>query len=137
LAAGPRPACGGARDPRRHARPVPARVLMLTARVAVRLGTLDLDVAVDAAPGEIVALLGPNGAGKTTFLRAVAGLVALDRGRVELDDVVLEDASRGFRVRRNAGRSAWSSRTTCCFPISPRSRAWRSACARAGPRRPR
>ena len=71
---------------------------MLTARVAVRLGTLDLDVAVDAAPGEIVAVLGPNGAGKTTFLRAVAGLVALDRGRVDLDDVVLEDASRGFRV---------------------------------------
>ena len=57
---------------------------MLTTRVGVRLGTLDLDVAVDAAPGEIVAVLGPNGAGKTTFLRAVAGLVALVRvlGRV-------------------------------------------------------
>src|SRR5207244_11789095 len=94
----PRPARGGARDPRPHARPVPTGVLMLTARVAVRLGTLDLDVAVDAAPGEIVSVLWPNGAGKTTFLRAVAGLVALDRGRVDLDDVVLEDASGGFRV---------------------------------------
>jgi len=71
---------------------------MLRATVAVRLGTLDLDVAVDAAPGEIVALLGPNGAGKTTFLRAVAGLAALDRGRVELDEVVLEDTSRGVRM---------------------------------------
>jgi molybdate transport system ATP-binding protein len=71
---------------------------MLTAQVAVRLGTLDLDVAVEAAAGEIVAVLGPNGAGKSTLLRAISGLVALDRGRVELDDAVLEDARRGIRV---------------------------------------
>ena len=66
---------------------------MLAARVALRLGTLDLDVTIDAAPGEIVAVLGPNGAGKSTFLRAVAGLVPLDRGRVEVDAVVLEDVA--------------------------------------------
>ena len=71
---------------------------MLTAQVALRLGTLDLDVTIDAAPGEIVAVLGPNGAGKTTFLRAVAGLVPLTRGRVELDDVVLEDAARDVHL---------------------------------------
>ncbi len=71
---------------------------MLTAQVAVRLGTLDLDVSVEAAPGEIVAVLGPNGAGKSTFLRAVAGLVPLSKGRVELDDVVLEDASRDIHL---------------------------------------
>ena len=67
---------------------------MLTAQVAVQLGTLDLDVSIEAAPGEIVAVLGPNGAGKTTFLRAVAGLVPLARGRVTVDEVVLEDAAR-------------------------------------------
>ena len=67
---------------------------MLQAQVAVRLGTLDLDVSIEAAPGEIVAVLGPNGAGKSTFLRAVAGLVPLARGRVELDGVVLEDVAR-------------------------------------------
>jgi len=71
---------------------------MLTAHVAVRIGTLDLDVAIDAAPGEIVAVLGPNGAGKSTFLRAVAGLVRLDAGRVELDEIVLEDAARGIQL---------------------------------------
>ena len=71
---------------------------MLSAQVALRIGTLDLDVTIDAAPGEIVALLGPNGAGKTTFLRAVAGLVRLTRGRVELDDVVLEDAARDIHL---------------------------------------
>ncbi len=71
---------------------------MLRAQVAVRLGTLDLDVSIEAAPGEIVAILGPNGAGKTTFLRAVAGLVPMARGRVELDDVVLEDVARGVHL---------------------------------------
>jgi len=71
---------------------------MLTAQVAVRLGTLDLDVSIDATPGEIVAVLGPNGAGKTTFLRAVAGLVPLTQGRVVLDEVVLEDAARHVHV---------------------------------------
>jgi branched-chain amino acid transport system ATP-binding protein len=38
-----------------------------------------------AAPGEIVALLGPNGAGKSTLVRAVAGLVRVESGRVRLD----------------------------------------------------
>jgi molybdopterin-binding protein len=71
---------------------------MLTAQVALRLGALDLDVTVEAAPGEIVAILGPNGAGKTTFLRAVAGLVPLTRGRVDLDDVVLEDVARHIHL---------------------------------------
>jgi molybdate transport system ATP-binding protein len=71
---------------------------MLTAQVALRLGTLDLDVSIEAAPGEIVAVLGPNGAGKSTFLRAVAGLVPLTKGRVELDDVVLEDAARDVHL---------------------------------------
>jgi len=71
---------------------------MLTAQVAVRLGTFDLDVSIDATPGEIVAVLGPNGAGKTTFLRAVAGLVPLTQGRVVLDEVVLEDAARHIHL---------------------------------------
>ena len=39
----------------------------------------ELDVALRAAPGEVLAVLGPNGAGKSTLLRALAGLVAAGR----------------------------------------------------------
>ena len=35
--------------------------------------------------GEAVGLLGPNGAGKTTVFYMVTGLIAADRGRIELD----------------------------------------------------
>ena len=40
------------------------------------------DVELDIAQGEMCILLGPSGCGKTTLLRAVAGLVRPDRGRL-------------------------------------------------------
>ena len=40
------------------------------------------DVKLDVAEGEMCILLGPSGCGKTTLLRAVAGLVRPDRGRL-------------------------------------------------------
>ena len=63
----------------------------LEACVCVRLGVLTLDVGLAAEPGETVVLLGPNGAGKTTLLRVLAGLIALDAGRVVVDCQVLDD----------------------------------------------
>ncbi len=49
--------------------------MSLTARVAVRRGSLDLDVELAVADGEVLAVLGPNGAGKSTLLRVLAGLL--------------------------------------------------------------
>jgi molybdate transport system ATP-binding protein len=66
--------------------------------VRTRLGTLELDVALDVPPGRIVALLGPNGAGKTTLLRILAGLLRPDEGRVILDGRVLDDIATGEHV---------------------------------------
>src|SRR6266498_2922638 len=72
--------------------------MSLQARLELTLGQLHLDVDIAVATGELVVLLGPNGAGKTTLLRALAGLIALDSGRVVLDDVVLDDLEKRVRV---------------------------------------
>jgi len=57
----------------------------LDARLVVDREAFRLDIALRAAPGEVVALLGPNGAGKTTALRALAGLAPLTAGHLRLD----------------------------------------------------
>jgi molybdate transport system ATP-binding protein len=64
---------------------------MLHAAIRLELGTLDLDVDIEVADGEVVALLGPNGAGKTTTLRCIAGLQPIDHGRISLDGASLDD----------------------------------------------
>ncbi|MDP8970271.1 MAG: ABC transporter ATP-binding protein [Actinomycetota bacterium] len=72
--------------------------MTLKAELALALGSMDLDVALEVAAGEVVALLGPNGAGKTTVLRALAGLLPLRAGRVVLDGQVLEEPTRRIRL---------------------------------------
>ncbi len=79
---------------------------MLEADVRVRLGSLELDLQVEAGDGEVVAVLGPNGAGKTTLLRALAGLQPIDSGRIALDGQVLDEPGAGPWVpaeRRSVG----------------------------------
>jgi len=53
----------------------------------------------EVARGEILALLGPNGAGKSTLVRAIAGLLPVESGRVVLDgaDVTGRPAHRLVR----------------------------------------
>jgi molybdate transport system ATP-binding protein len=63
----------------------------LSAAVRVRRGTLDLDVDLEVADGEVLAVLGPNGAGKSTLLRVLAGLLAPDAARVVVDGEVWDD----------------------------------------------
>ena len=57
--------------------------------VSVSLGgerVLD-GVSLSVAAGEVVAVFGPSGSGQSTLLRAVAGLVDVDSGRVLVDGV--------------------------------------------------
>ena len=70
----------------------------LAATIRLRLGSLTLDVEIDAKAGEVVAILGPNGSGKTTLLRCLAGLQPVDDGHIALGDVVLDDPSTGAFV---------------------------------------
>ena len=72
--------------------------MTLRAHIVVARGSLNLDVWLNAAPGEVVALLGPNGAGKTTILRCLAGLLAIERGSIEVLGRVVDDPSTGTFV---------------------------------------
>ncbi|MDO8108033.1 ABC transporter ATP-binding protein [Isoptericola sp. b441] len=71
---------------------------MIAARLLVRRAGFTLDVDLTVGPGEVVAVLGPNGAGKTTVLRALAGLEAVDEGRIANDDTVWDDPATGAWV---------------------------------------
>jgi molybdate transport system ATP-binding protein len=78
----------------------------LHARVRHRRGSLDLDVDLHVAAGEVVAVVGPNGAGKTTLLHCLAGLLPADQAVVRLGERVLEDTAAGTATppeRRRAG----------------------------------
>jgi molybdate transport system ATP-binding protein len=58
------------------------------------------------ADDEMVVLLGPSGAGKSLTLRAIAGLLTPDRGRIEVPDGVAFDSDRGINLppqSRNVG----------------------------------
>lgn len=64
--------------------------MTLAARITVRRRSgFELSLALEVADGETVALLGPNGAGKTTALRALAGLLRISDGGIEVDGEVL------------------------------------------------
>jgi ABC-type cobalamin/Fe3+-siderophores transport system ATPase subunit len=43
------------------------------------------NINLSANPGEILGIIGPNGAGKTTLLRAIAGVIPIKSGIMELD----------------------------------------------------
>ncbi len=69
-----------------------------------RTGGFRLELELSIPAGETAALLGPNGAGKSTAVAALAGLLALDRGRVELAGTVLDDPAEGAFVPAEARR---------------------------------
>ena len=72
-----------------------AGLCYLDARLALRRRGFDLDVALQAEAGEVLAILGPNGSGKTTTLLALAGLLPLDGGFVRVDGATWADAAAG------------------------------------------
>lgn len=49
------------------------------------------DVDLKCEPGQLLVLLGHSGAGKTTLLRLIAGLETVDRGEIDIGDVVVNE----------------------------------------------
>ncbi|ADW68831.1 ATP-binding cassette domain-containing protein [Granulicella tundricola] len=88
---------------------------LLAVRLKHRMGTLELDVAFEAGGGWTV-LFGPSGSGKSTVLRAVAGFVRPDEGRISVrtgtrQRVLVDTGTRRFlpahkRGLRYAGQAA-------------------------------
>ena len=74
----------------------------LSVQIRHRLGALDLDVAFELTQPWTV-LFGPSGSGKTTVLRAIAGFVEPDAGRIVScffgRDHVMTDTAKGIFVR--------------------------------------
>jgi molybdate transport system ATP-binding protein len=71
--------------------------LLVAARA--QLGATALDVDVEVRAGQCLALAGPSGAGKTSVLRAVAGLLRPEGGRIACGDELWLDTGRGvFRA---------------------------------------
>jgi len=59
------------------------RPIVRTATTEPHRALTGIDLVVE--PGEIVGLIGPNGAGKSTLIRAIAGLLEPDEGRITIE----------------------------------------------------
>lgn len=70
--------------------------MSLRADIRLRRGAFTLEARFDANPGEPLALIGPNGSGKSTIAAALAGIVRLDAGSIELDGVALSNGRKSL-----------------------------------------
>lgn len=60
-----------------------------------------INIAIDL--GESVAVIGPNGTGKTTLMKAIMGLVELERGKIYLNNKLINESTKSdFRkIKKN------------------------------------
>ncbi len=87
------PGIGGA--PRASAMHPAIRISSVTKRFGATLALAGIDL--EIAQGEFFGLLGPNGAGKTTLISALAGLVRVDSGSLQVMGHDVQSAYRSAR----------------------------------------
>ncbi|MWL86403.1 ATP-binding cassette domain-containing protein [Cupriavidus sp. SW-Y-13] len=93
----------------------------MTMHIAIRkhMAAQDRRFALDIAfesDSRRIALFGPSGAGKSLTLRAIAGLMAPDSGRIVLNGNTLFDSETGIDVRPQERRVAYLFQDYALFP---------------------
>jgi len=78
-------------------------------------GSFMLDVAFDAAEG-ITILFGQSGSGKTTTLRAIAGIITPDSGRISVADEVYFDSTNSANLSIQKRRVGYVFQDYALFP---------------------
>ena len=72
-----------------------------------RLPVVD-DVSLEVADGEFIAIVGPSGCGKSTLMRMIAGFIAPDAGRVDIDGVTRHRPSpEGILISQHGSVFPW------------------------------
>ena len=88
---------------------------MLQIEIRRQWGRFALDVSLAVAQ-ELTVLFGPSGAGKSLTLRAVAGLMRPDNGRIVLNGRTLYDAEAGINLAPQARRVGYVPQSYALFP---------------------
>jgi molybdate transport system ATP-binding protein len=88
---------------------------MLSVDIGKRLPGFELTASFSAA-GRTTVIFGPSGSGKTLTLRAVAGIVEPDRGRISLDGVALFDSDTKVNLSPQRRRVGYVPQSYALFP---------------------
>ena len=87
----------------------------LEVKLRHRLGTLELQIDfATSAPWTV--LFGPSGSGKSTVLRAIAGVLRPDSGRIVMGDLVVFDSALGVFLPPHRRPVRWAPQRAMLFP---------------------
>jgi molybdate transport system ATP-binding protein len=88
---------------------------MLSVDITKKVGNFTLNVSFEAE-NDAIALFGASGCGKTMTLKAVAGIVRPDRGRIVLDGRVLFDSSKRINLSPQQRKTGLLFQNYALFP---------------------
>ncbi len=82
-------------DYQRKVKPAGKTILRLE-KISMTLGGNKIlkNISLQVKAGEIVAIMGRNGSGKTTLVKAISGLLEVQKGKVHISDMVMESSNK-------------------------------------------
>jgi molybdate transport system ATP-binding protein len=89
---------------------------MFSIQALKRRDVFTLNVGIEVSTSGVVGLFGRSGCGKTTLVNIVAGLLAADEARIEIDGVVLEDSRSKTRLPAERRRIGYVFQDARLFP---------------------